>query len=97
MTFPTVPPASPQPQPPRPSFVSTQVREARRYFLNLTPKRASPLTVVCGGCERVQPDYVVQRKTFPFLAVEFVAEGEGELELAGSRSATCNSAQIETP
>lgn len=72
-------------QSPRPSFVSTQVSEARRYFLNLAPKRLRHLTVVCGGCERVRPDYLVQRKTFPFLAVEFVAEGEGELELAGRK------------
>ena len=72
-------------QPPRPSFVSTQVSEARRYFLDLAPERTRHITVVCGGCERVRPDYVIQRKTFPFLAVEFVAEGEGELELAGRK------------
>lgn len=69
----------------RPSFVSTQVTEARRYYLDLQPKRTREITVVCGGCERVRPDYVVQRRTFPYYAVEFVAEGEGELTLAGKR------------
>ncbi len=83
MTFAPVPSAHPQPLPQRPSFVSTQVTEARRYFLDLAPKRTQHITVVCGGCERVRADYLIQRKTFPFLAVEFVAEGEGELELAG--------------
>jgi AraC-like DNA-binding protein len=67
----------------RPSFVSTQVSEARRYYLDLSPKPGPRMVVVCGGCERMRPDYQVQRRTFPFLAVEFVAEGEGALELAG--------------
>ncbi|MHA3774657.1 helix-turn-helix domain-containing protein [Verrucomicrobiota bacterium sgz303538] len=80
-----MPPARAENSSSRPSFVSTQVSEARRYFLNLTPKRGRLITVVCGGCERVRPDYVVRRQTFPFLAIEFVAEGEGELELAGRK------------
>lgn len=71
----------------RPSFVSTQVSEARRYYLDLSAKPGPGVVVVCGGCERMRPDYRVQRSTFPFLAVEFVAEGEGTLELAGHRYA----------
>src|ERR1700754_1091693 len=67
----------------RPSFVSTQVTEARRYYLNLQPKPTREITIVCGGCERVRPDYLVERRTFPYYAVEFVAEGEGQLTLAG--------------
>lgn len=69
----------------RPSFVSTQVTEARRYYLDLRPAPSRGIVVVCGGCERVRPDYVVQRRTFPFIAVEFVAEGEGTVELKGSK------------
>ena len=69
----------------RPSFVSTQVSEADRYYLDLAPKRSAPLTVVCGGCERLRADYVVERKTFPYLCVEFVAEGAGTIELRGKR------------
>ena len=68
---------------PRPGFVSTQVSEARRYYLNLSPRGSRELVVVCGGCERVRPDYVVQRESFPFLAIEFVAEGEGTLRVGG--------------
>ena len=73
----------PRKTPQRPSFVSTQVVEARRYYLDLRPKSSRGVVVVCGGCERVRPDYLVQRDTFPFSAVEFVAEGEGTLELDG--------------
>lgn len=66
-----------------PSFVSTQVTEARRFYLDLNPARHRPVVVVCGGCERCHPDYEVRRKSFPYLAVEFVAEGEGTLILDG--------------
>lgn len=68
---------------PRPSFVSTQVAEARRYYLDLQPRATREITVVCGGSERVRADYEVQRRTFPYFAVEFVAEGEGVLQLDG--------------
>ncbi|MES2572482.1 MAG: AraC family ligand binding domain-containing protein, partial [Verrucomicrobiota bacterium] len=69
----------------RPAFVSTQVTEARRYYLDLNPKRSAPIVVVCGGSERMLADYVIERKTFPYLCVEFVAEGAGTLELRGKR------------
>lgn len=69
----------------RPAFVSSQVTEADRYYLDLNPKRAAPITVVCGGCERMRADYIVERKTFPYLCVEFVAEGAGTLDLRGKR------------
>ncbi|HYZ71444.1 MAG TPA: AraC family transcriptional regulator [Chthoniobacterales bacterium] len=77
---------APQPRPEKlPYFVSTQVSESRRYFLDLAPKPTSRLAVVCGGCERMQPDYLVERDTFPFFVLEFVAEGAGSVELAGRR------------
>jgi AraC-like DNA-binding protein len=75
-------PVIPRPTDKRPSFVSTRVTEARRYYRDLNPKPTRDITVVCGGCERVRPDYVVARRTFPYFAVEFVAEGEGQLMLA---------------
>lgn len=68
-----------------PAFVSHQVTESRRYYLNLSPPKRCDVAVVCGGCERVRPDYRVQRETFPFFAIEFVAEGAGTLTLKGSR------------
>ncbi len=74
-----------KPEKPLPAFVSHQVAEARRFFLNLTPDRRAPLAVVCGGVERVRPDYVVDRREFAYFAVELVAEGEGELEISGQR------------
>jgi AraC family transcriptional regulator of arabinose operon len=66
-----------------PAFVSQQVVTARRYFLDLRPAHRGPLTVVCGGEERVRGDYVVARDDFPYCCVEFVAAGRGMLTLAG--------------
>ena len=64
-----------------PPFVSNQVQLARRFFLHLNASPEGPLALVCGGCERVQPDYRVQRTDFPFHCVELIAEGEGEVVL----------------
>ncbi len=68
-----------------PAFVSQQVTEARRYYINLNPPRRASFTVVCGGVERTRPDYVVSRRDFPYFAIELVVEGEGALLLNGRR------------
>jgi len=66
-----------------PDFVSRQTFDARRFYLNLSPRANESLEVVCGGVERMQADYVVQRYDFPYYAIEWVTEGEGELHLDG--------------
>ena len=66
-----------------PSFVSRQVRQARRFYLNLNPPPGPKLTVVCGGWEHCSPDFRVDRADFPFLCVEFVAGGKGTVTLGG--------------
>lgn len=67
---------------PEPDFVSRQVREARRYFLNLGPVSVREDVVRCGGCENCEPDYRIDRpKGFQFHCVEFVAQGEGSVRL----------------
>jgi AraC-like DNA-binding protein len=68
-----------------PDFFSKQVRDARRWFLNLPKPRDPDLVTVSVGCERCQPDYLVERSSFEFETIEFVAEGEGVLTLAGRR------------
>lgn len=64
-----------------PAFVSHQVSDARRYYLNLSPSPDAGLAVVCGGVERMRADYVVERESFPFIGIELVTEGAGELYL----------------
>lgn len=76
----------PHAEPPRtPEFISRQVSAARRFYANLAPRAGRELTVVCGGWEECTPSYRIERRGLPFLALEFVAAGRGELVLAGKR------------
>lgn len=66
-----------------PDFVSRQTHEARRFYLDLHPSENKPLTVVCGGVERMDADYLVERNDFPYHAIEWVCEGKGLLTMGG--------------
>lgn len=66
-----------------PVFFSSQVLEARRFYLDLAPPVSKPLTVVCGGCERCATGYAIHRASFPYHSIELVARGKGSLTLAG--------------
>jgi AraC-like DNA-binding protein len=74
-----------QPQPEPPAFVSRQVTDARRFYLDLTPPASTPLAVVCGGWERCAPDYRIARPDFPYFCLEYVADGQGELVLGNDK------------
>lgn len=66
-------------------YFSTQVVRTRRFFLPEWEQRqrdASTLCLVGGGCEWCAPNFVVDRKAFPFLAFEFVSKGNGAVTLA---------------
>jgi len=78
-------PRNSAPDPSEPAFISRQVTEARRYYLNLNPSRTGAFVVVCGGVERLQPDYVILRRNFPYFGVELVVDGEGSVVLNGRR------------
>lgn len=66
-----------------PDFFSFQVREARRFYLDLAPPSDRPLAVVSGGCEHCTADYAIDRATFPYYSLELVVRGRGALVLAG--------------
>lgn len=68
-----------------PAFFSTQVAQARRFYLNLKPTTRSGLIVRCGGVERSAPGYAIHRTEFPYLAIEYVTQGEGTLQLGGGQ------------
>ncbi len=67
-----------------PDFFSTQVSQARRFYMNLKPSAKARLAVVCGGVEHCDANYAISRQTFPFYSVEFVAAGNGRLKLNGT-------------
>jgi len=72
-----------RPATPPPAFLSQQVTAARRFYLDLKPRLTKGLTVVCGGWEECAPDYTIDRATFPYLSIEFVAAGRGHVALGG--------------
>jgi AraC-like DNA-binding protein len=69
-------------------FFSKQVTEARRFFQG-PPTRGSGNIVVIGGFERVQRDYALRHRRFPFMGIEFVVSGRGKAHLAGKRFELC--------
>lgn len=67
-----------------PSFLSRQVTRAKRfYFTQDTEAPHEELTILGGGWELVAPEYTINRDTFPWLALEFVAGGRGRLSIGG--------------
>lgn len=70
-----------------PEFFSSQIAEAKRFHLDHMAAGRAPLTVVSGGREHCQPDYEVQRRSFPFWGLEFVAQGSGKVVLANKPAA----------
>ena len=74
-------------QPDTTGLLSQQVTGARYFFLNLAPRRADPLTLVMGGREHCNPDYVISRHGFPFHVLEYVVSGRGNVRLDRRRHA----------
>jgi AraC-like DNA-binding protein len=71
----------------QPAFFSRQVKYVRSFYLDLAPPADARLAVVCGGFERCHPDYVIDRATFQYLGLEFVASGTGQLSLGDQQTA----------
>ena len=67
----------------QPDFIATAVHSARRFYLDLKPRKGATLQLVCGGVEHCAPGYEINRTGFRFLCVEYVARGRGSLVLAG--------------
>jgi hypothetical protein len=61
-----------------PEFFSKDVATARRFYLHLVPSAKAPLTVVCGGVEHCTKGYKIERRTFPYYCVEYIAQGRGD-------------------
>jgi AraC-like DNA-binding protein len=64
-------------------FISDRVKRGDYYFLDLNPDPAGSLSVVCGGRELCDGNYLVDRKDFRYYSLEFVASGVGSVNLRG--------------
>ena len=68
------------------AYFSPKVMRTRRFYHTDWKQRLrnrSHLCLVGGGSEWCAPDFVVDRRCFPFVAFELVARGKGMLELSG--------------
>jgi len=61
-------------------WLSTQITEAAYYCPERRRKRAG-LQVICAGRETCRADYLMTRRTFPWLAIELVVRGQGVLRM----------------
>ncbi len=66
-----------------PDFFSSQITEARRFYVHAAAPPRGRVAVLCAGIEHCAADYRISRGDFPHLAIEFVAGGEGILEIQG--------------
>ena len=62
-------------------LLSQQVTQARYFFHHLAPRAEGPLGLVMGGREHCNPDYALERPSFPFFGLEYVASGRGSVKL----------------
>ncbi len=62
-----------------PKYFSHQVKSAKRF--HILDRASKPLEIVSGGCEECGPDYDLRRIKFRHLVLEFVARGEGRIQL----------------
>ena len=74
-----MPPAQPS------QLFATQIAEARYYYPGLPRAAPRGVAVVCAGWEICRADYELDRRTFPWVVVELVVRGQGELEIDGRR------------
>src|SRR5512138_2255677 len=66
-----------------PRYFSSQISQARRFFLGLSRSAGRGFAVVSGGLEYCRPDYLIDREGFPCPVVELVVRGAGGLEMGG--------------
>jgi len=66
-----------------PVFFARNVTDARRFYRDLAAAADGALKIVTGGVESCGADYLVNRGSFPFTTIEYVARGHGDLDMAG--------------
>jgi AraC-like DNA-binding protein len=65
-----------------PAFFAKEVTGARRFFRDLAASSVGALKVVTGGVEQCGAAYLINRVSFPFPTIEYVARGHGDLVIA---------------
>jgi AraC-like DNA-binding protein len=63
------------------SLISPGVRQGTYLFADMTPRRTGPLGIALGGRELCGTGYSVSRTSFPYVTIEYVAQGRAGLRL----------------
>lgn len=69
---------------PLPILGTESILESRSFFQSLKLSEEVDLAVICGGRELSAPGRVIDRTDFPYYALEYIADGEGELGIRHS-------------
>lgn len=69
----------------RERLLASRVRQSRYAFLNLAPRPQTSWAVALAGREECAADYLVDRSSYPFHVVEYVAAGRGVVRFAQGR------------
>lgn len=67
-------------------LLAPEVSAGTYFFLDLKPRTHGALRVAFGGRERCDRNYCVERSTYPFPTLEYVAEGEGRISYDGGEA-----------
>jgi len=67
-------------------LISPAVTSGTYFFQEMVPRSDGPFRAAFGGRELCEEDYSVQRATFPFPTLEYVAEGFGQVCFGGGKS-----------
>jgi AraC-like DNA-binding protein len=78
------PPSSPATV--KPAFFSHAVEQERTFYRE-KPGYIDGVAVICGGREQSAANYRIDRESFPYFCLEWVAAGRGALVLAGQSHA----------
>jgi len=63
------------------ALISPGILQGTYLFADMTPRRTGPLGIALGGREQCAPGYAVSRTSFPYVTLEYVAEGRASLRL----------------
>lgn len=57
------------------------VSESKYFFFDTDPRKKQDLAIVFGGYEKCEPDFEIQRKTYPYHVIEIPTKGQCSLEI----------------
>ena len=60
-------------------YFSVAVKEAKRFLRPIDTADNNDLTIISGGVEICKKGYSVDRSDFPYISIEIVTNGTGEL------------------